>query len=327
MQPRVALSATKRLMRPCMDKFLALNTLLEVADAGGFSKAAQRLGVATSSVTRLMDSLEASLGTALLTRTPRKVSLTDAGIAYVEQVGKVLDDLAEADESVFDSGASPVGSLRISVPSTYSRLRLAPHLAAFVADNPRVFLDVVVADRFADLALDRIDVAIRIGLPDRDANLIVRKLANNLRYVVASHDYLERNGTPQTPQALEAHECLRVAYGGGYRTRQVWIFRQENFEQRVEQRVEVRGHLLSSSLDILLEAAMAGRGIALLPEWLVGAEIRAGRLMRLLENFDASPHQGDAVVYAAYLPNRRHSSKVRALVQFLEARLHTSPEG
>lgn len=306
-----------------MDKILALNTLLEVADAGGFSKAAQRLGVATSSVTRLMDSLETSLGTALLTRTPRKVSLTDAGIAYVEQVGKVLDDLAEADESVFDSGASPVGSLRISVPSTYSRLRLAPHLAAFLSDNPRVFLDVVVADHFADLALERIDVAIRIGMPDRDANLIVRKLANNQRYLVASHDYLERNGTPETPQALEAHECLRVAYGGGYRTRQVWTFRQEELEQRVE----VRGHLLSNSLDILLEAVIAGRGIALLPEWLVGAEIRAGRLRRLLENFDASPHQGDAVVYAAYLPNRRHSSKVRSLVQFLEARLHTSPEG
>jgi DNA-binding transcriptional LysR family regulator len=306
-----------------MDKLLALNTLLEVADAGGFSKAAQRLGVATSSVTRLMDSLEVSLGTALLTRTPRKVSLTDAGIAYVEQVGKVLDDLAEADESVFDSGVSPVGSLRISVPSTYSRLRLAPHLAAFLSENPRVFLDVVVADHFVDLALDRIDVAIRIGLPDRDANLIVRKLANNLRYVVASHDYLARSGTPQTPQALEAHECLRIAYGGGYRTRQVWTFRRDSGEQRVE----VRGHLLSNSLDLLLEAAMAGRGVALLPEWLVGAEIRAGRLMRLLGTFDASPHQGDAVVYAAYLPNRRHSSKVRSLLQFLETRLHTSPEG
>ncbi|MFM0280400.1 LysR family transcriptional regulator [Paraburkholderia sediminicola] len=306
-----------------MDKLLALNTLLEVADAGGFSKAAQRLGVATSSVTRLMDSLEVSLGTALLTRTPRKVSLTDAGIAYVEQVGKVLDDLAEADESVFDSGASPVGSLRISVPSTYSRLRLAPHLAAFLSENPRVFLDVVVADHFVDLALDRIDVAIRIGLPDRDANLIVRKLANNLRYVVASHDYLARSGTPETPQALEAHECLRVAYGGGYRTRQVWTFRRDS----VDERVEVRGHLLSNSLDLLLEAVIAGRGVALLPEWLVGAEIRAGRLMRLLETFDASPHQGDAIVYAAYLPNRRHSSKVRSLLQFLDARLHLSPEG
>ncbi|NML97114.1 LysR family transcriptional regulator [Paraburkholderia sp. RP-4-7] len=310
-----------------MDKLLALNTLLEVADAGGFSKAAQRLGVATSSVTRLMDSLETSLGTALLTRTPRKVSLTDAGIAYVEQVSKVLDDLAEADESVFDSGASPVGALRIAVPSTYSRLRLAPHLAAFLSDNPRVFLDVVVADHFADLALDRIDVAIRIGLPNRDANLIVRKLADNPRYVVASHDYLERSGTPQTPQALNAHECLRVAYGGGYRTRQIWTFRREAAEEQAEARVEVRGHLLSNSLDILLEAVLAGRGVALLPEWLVAAEIRAGRLMRLFENFDASPHSGDATVYAAYLPNRRHSSKVRALIQFLEARLHTSQEG
>ncbi|EIF33157.1 transcriptional regulator [Burkholderia sp. Ch1-1] len=306
-----------------MDKFLAIKTLLEVADAGGFSKAAQRIGVATSSVTRLMDSLEASLGTALLTRTPRKVSLTDAGIAYVEQVAKVLDDLAEADESVFDSGASPVGALRISVPSTYSRLRLAPHLAAFLSENPRVFLDVVVADHFADLALDRIDVAIRIGLADRDASLIVKKLADNPRYVVASHDYLERNGTPQTPQDLAEHECLRFAYGGGYRTHQTWTFRREDAGQRVD----VHGHLLSNNLDILLEAVMAGRGIALLPEWQVAADIRAGRLLRLFEHFDASPQAGDAVVYAAYLPNRRQSSKVRALVQFLETRLRASLEG
>jgi DNA-binding transcriptional LysR family regulator len=306
-----------------MDKFLALTTLLEVADAGGFSKAAQRLGVATSSVTRLMDTLEASLGTALLTRTPRKVSLTDAGIAYVDQVGKVLDDLAEADESVFDSGASPVGALRIAVPSTYSRLRLSPHLAAFLSDYPRVFLDVVVSDHYADLALDRIDVAIRIGLPDQDANLIVRKLADNARYVVASHDYLERCGTPATPPALDAHECLRFAYGGGYRTRQVWTFRREGTEERVE----VRGHLLSNSPDILLECVMAGRGVALLPEWLVAAEIRAGRLMRLFEHFEASPQNGEAIVYAAYLPNRRHSSKVRAFLQFLETRLRPSLEG
>jgi DNA-binding transcriptional LysR family regulator len=305
-----------------MDKFLAVKTLLEVADAGGFSKAAQRLGVAPSSVTRLMDSLEAALGTALLTRTPRKVSLTDAGIAYVEQVSKVLEDLAEADESVFDSGASPVGALRISVPSTYS-LRLAPHLAAFLSDHPRVYLDVVVADHFVDLALDRIDVAIRIGLADRDANLIVRKLADNPRYAVASHDYLERNGTPRMPAELADHECLRFAYGGGYRMRQVWTFQREGGEQRVD----VRGHLLSNNLDILLEAVMAGRGIALLPEWHVAADIRAGRLMRLFEQFDASPHAGDAVVYAAYLPNRRQSSKVRALVQFLETRLRATFEG
>lgn len=323
MQANVAFYATNLPMRLHMDKFLAVKTLLEVADAGGFSKAAQRLGVATSSVTRLMDSLEASLGAALLTRTPRKVSLTDAGLAYVEQVSKVIDDLAEADESVFDSGAAPVGSLRVSVPSTYSRLCLAPHLAAFLAEHPRVVLDVVVGDQFVDLAVDRIDVAIRIGFAERDANLVVKKLADNPRYVVASEDYLRRSGTPQTPADLAGHECLRFAYGGGYRARQIWTFERDG----VEERVDVRGHLLSNNLDMLFEAAVAGRGIALLPAWQVAAEIRAGRLMRLFASFDARPHSGDAVVYAAYLPNRRQSSKVRAFVQFLESRLRASLEG
>ncbi|SAK81851.1 LysR family transcriptional regulator [Caballeronia catudaia] len=306
-----------------MNKFLAVKTLLEVADAGGFSKAAQRLGVATSSVTRLMDSLEASLGTALLTRTPRKVSLTDAGIAYVEQVSKVLDDLAEADESVFDSGAAPVGALRVSVPSTYSRLCLAPHLAAFLSEYPRLFLDVAVSDRFVDLAVERIDVAIRIGSADRDANLIVKKLADNPRCVVASHEYLERSGAPAAPADLARHECLRFAYGGGYRARQVWAFEREGSEERVD----VRGQLLSNSLDILFEAVISGRGIALLPEWLVASEIRAGRLMRLFETFQARPQPGDAVVYAGYLPNRRQSTKVRAFLQFIEPRLRTPQEG
>ena len=306
-----------------MDKLQALKTLLEVADAGGFAKAAQRMGVATSSVTRLMDALEASLGAALLTRTPRRVSLTDAGIAYVAQIGKVLDDLADADESVFDSGASPVGVLRVAVPSTFGRLRLAPHFAAFLAEYPRVVLDIVVADHYADLATERIDVAVRIGLPDRDADLVVRKLADNPRFVVASRDYLARCVVPQQPQDLALHECLRFAYGGSHRARQTWTFREKD---GAETRVEVHGRLLSNNVDMLLEAALAGRGIALLPGWLVEADVRAGRLLRLLERHEASPQDAHAIVYAAYLPNRRRSSKVRALVRFLEMRVGIAGE-
>ena len=305
-----------------MDKLLALNTLLEVADAGGFAKAAQRLGVATSSVTRLMDALEASLGTALLTRTPRKVSLTDAGTAYVEQISKVLDDLAEADESILDSGAAPVGALRITVPSAYNRMQLAPHLAAFLAEYPRVALDVVVADHYADLALDRIDVAVRIGMLTRDPSLVVKKLADNPRYIVASHDYLQRAGTPPTPAALAGHECLRIAYGGSYRARQMWTFSRSAEHERID----VRGRLISNNLEMLLEAVLAGQGLALLPDWLVEHEINAGRLMRLFADYDVTPQNGEAVVYAAYLPNRRHSSKVKALLRFLEARVGSSTE-
>lgn len=300
-----------------MDKLLALNTLLEVADAGGFAKAAQRLGVATSSVTRLMDALEASLGTALLTRTPRRVSLTDAGVAYVEQISRVLDDLAQADESVLDSGDAPAGALRITVPSVYNRIVLAPHLAAYLREYPRVALDVVVTDHFVDLAIERIDIAVRIGLPSGDPNLIVKKLADNPRIVVASHDYLERAGMPGHPGDLAEHECVRIAYGGSYRARQVWTFTQGE----VEEKVNVRGRLISNNPDMLLEAVLAGQGLALLPAWLVSAHVQSGRLMHCFADWRVTPHNADAVAYAAYLPNRRHSTKVRALLQFLEARV------
>lgn len=300
-----------------MDKLLALNTLLEVADAGGFAKAAQRLGVATSSVTRLMDALEAALGTALLTRTPRRVSLTEAGTAYVEQISRILDDLAEADESVLDSGSVPAGALRITVPSVYNRVVLAPHLTEYLREYPRVALDVVVADHFVDLAVERIDIAVRIGLPSADPNLIVRTLARNPRMVVASHEYLERAGMPRHPGEIAQHECLRIAYGGSYRALQAWTFARGGEDEKAN----VRGRLISNNLDMLLEAALAGQGLALLPAWLVNEHVRAGRLMHCFADWSVTPHNGDAVAYAAYLPNRRHSTKVRALLQFLEARV------
>src|ERR1700758_1515438 len=110
-----------------VDKFLALRAFIDVAETGGFSKAARRMGVATSSVTRLMDALEESLGSALLTRTTRQVTLTDAGAAYLEQVARVLSDLDEADESIADTGAEAVGPLRVSMPVTFGRLCLGPH--------------------------------------------------------------------------------------------------------------------------------------------------------------------------------------------------------
>lgn len=300
-----------------MDKLLALNTLLEVADAGGFAKAAQRLGVATSSVTRLMDALERAVGTALLTRTPRRVSLTDAGAAYVERISKVLDELADADESILDSGATAAGSLRVTVPSSYNRMVLAPHLVAFLEAYPRVALDVLVADHFVDLALERIDVAVRIGLPSEHPNLVVKQLTENPRFVVAGLAYLERAGMPLTPADLDRHECLRISYGGSYRARQMWTFARDDEVEKVN----VRGRLISNSLDMLLEAVLAGHGIALLPDWLVGEHLDTGRLTRCFANYCVTPLSGDAVVYAAYLPNRRQSTKVRALLQFLEARV------
>ncbi|WP_341892029.1 LysR family transcriptional regulator [Variovorax sp. YR752] len=303
-----------------MDKFLALRAFVDVAETGGFSKAARRMGVATSSVTRLMDALEESLGSALLTRTTRQVTLTDAGAAYLEQVTRVLSDLDEADGSIADTGAEAVGPLRVSMPVTFGRLCLGPHVAGFLEAHPRVALELVLSDAYVDLAADRIDVAVRIGTPANQPHLIVKQLAEHHRYVVASHAYLERRGVPSSPEALSHHECLRFSYQAGP---QRWSFSLPDSITHVE----VNGRLAVNNSDVLRESVLGGLGIALLPQWLVHDDVRAGRLRRLFERFSVNPQDQTVCVYAAYLPNRRHSRRVQVLLEFLQQHVNTAIHG
>lgn len=218
-----------------------------------------------------------SLGTALLTRTTRRVTLTDAGAAYLEQVSRVLSDLEEADGSVSDTGTEAVGPLRVSLPATFARLCLAPHIASFLRENPRVSLDLVLSDAYVDLVSERIDVAVRIGTPALQPQLIVRNLAEHRRYVVASHAYLQRHGTPLIPEELSKHECMRFSYQPGP---QRWSFRHRDGQL---QHVEVQGRLAVNNSDILREAVLDGGGISLLAEWLIREDVRVGRLRRLLK--------------------------------------------
>ncbi|MCD2512035.1 LysR family transcriptional regulator [Comamonas endophytica] len=294
-----------------MDKLLALRVFMDVAQTGGFSRAAQRRAVATSSVTRLIDGLEASLGVALLTRSTRQVTLTDAGAAYLEQVARLLSDLDEADASVADGGSEAVGPLRVSVPVSFGRLCVGPHIAAFLRAHPRVSLELVLSDAYVDLAAERIDVAVRIGTPEHHPQLIVRPLAGHRRHVVASPGYLACHGTPARPEDLALHECLRFAYQAGP---QRWSFLRGGAVQAVE----VDGRLAANNADILREAALGGSGIALLAQWLVEEDVRAGRLQRLFADYAINPQDQDVNIHAAWLPNRRHSRKVHAFVDFLQ---------
>ncbi|CAB3880186.1 HTH-type transcriptional regulator DmlR [Achromobacter anxifer] len=304
-----------------MDKLQALRAFLDVAESGGFSKTARRLGVATSSVTRLIDTLEESLGTALLTRSTRRVTLTDAGATYLEQVSRVVSDLEEADGSVSDVGAVAVGPLRVSLPVTFARLCLGPHISGFLRENPRVSLDLVLSDAYVDLVAERIDVAVRIGTPALQPQLIVRKLAEHRRYVVASHAYLERRGTPAAPEELTQHDCARFAYQAGP---QRWSFLRGDGHM---QHVEVQGRLAANNSDMVREAVLDGLGIALLAEWLIGEDVRAGRLRRLFEDYEVNPQEQSVCVHAAYLPNRRHSKKVRVFLDFLQMHLARNTAG
>ena len=294
-----------------MDKLQALRAFIDVAQSGGFSKAAQRRGVATSSVTRLIDGLEASLGVALLTRSTRQVALTDAGAAYLEQITRLLSDLDEADGSVSDAGAEAVGPLRVSVPVSFGRLCLGPYIAGFLRAHPRLTLDLLLSDTASDLAAERIDVAVRIGTPAHHPELIVRPLAAHHRHVVASPQYLACHGTPARPEDLALHECLRFAYQAGA---QRWSFLRDG---RV-QGVDVNGRLAANNADILREAVLGHGGIALLAQWLVEDDVRAGRLQRLFADYEINPQDQHVNVHAAYLPNRRHSRKVQAFLEFVQ---------
>ncbi|QTO23800.1 LysR family transcriptional regulator [Burkholderia seminalis] len=295
-----------------MDKLSALRAFVEVAEAGGFSSAGRRLSLAASSVVRAVAALEASLGTVLLNRTTRQVTLSDAGAVYYARARRVLEELAEADALVADRGDTPSGPLRVSVPVAYGLRCIAPHIAAFVAAHPKLDVDLQLTDERVDLVANRIDVAIRLGDAAPSADVVARPLGTFRRYVVASRAYLEAHGTPSTPGELVDHACLRFHFGVDQQT---WTFADA---QRTT-RVIVTGRLKSNHSEVLREAALDGAGIALLPDWLIGADVESGRLCRLFDRHDVTPGTARSVVTALYLPNQRGSKRVAAFIDFVAA--------
>ena len=294
-----------------MDKFSALRAFVEVAEAGGFSSAGRRLELAASSVVRAVDALEASLGTVLLNRTTRQVTLSDAGSVYYARAKRLLEELAEADALVSDRGDEPSGPLRVSVPVAYGVRRIAPHVAAFLARYPKLDLDLQLTDERVDLVAGRIDVAIRLGEAAPSAEVVARQLGTFQRYVVASHDYLDAHGTPSVPGELVDHGCLRFHFGGD---QQAWTFADAHGTTKVL----VAGRLKSNHSEVLRDAVLDGAGIALLPDWLVDADVQSGRLRRLFEQYDVTPDAARSVVTALYLPTQRGSKRVTAFIDFVE---------
>ncbi|WP_321888228.1 LysR family transcriptional regulator [Paraburkholderia bannensis] len=293
-----------------MDKLQALRAFVVVTESGGFSSAARKLELATSSVTRAVDALEESLGTALLNRTTRQVTLSDAGKTYYARARRILDDVAEADAAVTDRGEEPSGPLRVSVPVEFARQCISPHLGAFLLRYPKLDLDITLTDSVADLVSDRIDLAIRLGMPPPDASVISRHIGDFSRCVVASHAYLSEFGTPLEPEELSAHQSLRFSYGPD---QQVWTFCKNGQQSEVV----VTGRLKTNNSDILREAALNGAGIALLPSWLVAADVQSGRLTRLFEDYEVNPNNTRSAVTAIYLPNQRGSRRISAFIELV----------
>ncbi|WP_454726007.1 MULTISPECIES: LysR family transcriptional regulator [Cupriavidus] len=298
-----------------MDTFAALKAFVAVIEEGGFAPAGRRMGVATSSVTRQVDALEASLGTQLLNRSTRSVTLTSVGESYLEHAARILGDLENANLEVSEAAGQPRGLLRASLPVAFARLHIAPALPAFARLYPGIRLDLTMTDDVVDLVAQRLDLAIRLGGVD-SPSLVARRMAPHRRLVCASPDYLARRGEPGTPADLAAHDCLTFPYARGS---SIW-----HFSGRSDEAVRVGGSLRANNSELLREAAIGGMGLILMPSWLVGADIEAGRLRAVLPGWEAGLGAG-AAIHAVYLPNRRASQKVRAFVDFFIERFGAPP--
>jgi DNA-binding transcriptional LysR family regulator len=297
-----------------MDRLAAMEAFVAVAECGSFSKAAERLHSSKSVVSRQIGALETELGARLLHRTTRALTLTEAGRSYLERATRILADLAEANASIGQLQTAPRGRLRVNAPMSFGFLHLAPALPEFLTRYPDVAVELTMNDRFVDLVDEGFDVAVRLGKLD-DSSLVARRLAPMRRAVCAAPAYLQKRGTPMSPDDLKAHECLCYTNLG---LSQEWRFVRPDGRPWP---VEVHGRLHANNGDALRAAALRGFGLAVLPSFLVGGDVRSGALVSLLEPFMPQ----DSAVYAVY-PHARHlSPKVRAFVDFVAERFGPDP--
>ena len=286
-----------------------MEAFARVAETGSFSEAARRLKSSKSAVSRQVSALETALGTRLLHRTTRALTLTETGQRYYESVARILTEIEEADSAVKQLQASPRGTLRIAAPVSFSLLHLADTLPLFLAQCPEIEMDVVMNDRYVDLIEEGFDLAIRLGRLS-ESSLVARKLAPMRSAVCASPDYLAQHGTPEVPDALAAHQCL--CYSNLNRSEE-WRFIRPGGRPW---RVEINGRLRINNGDLLRRAALDGLGIVNLPTFLIGPDLNAGRLVSLLEHYIPQ----DRGIYAVYAHARHLAPKIRAFVDFLSER-------
>ncbi|MDA5193158.1 LysR family transcriptional regulator [Govanella unica] len=292
-----------------MDKLTAMQVFAAVVDEGSFSAAAARLNMAKSAVSTLVKTLEAELGVTLLNRTTRKVSLTEAGQRYKDRAEQILSDVEDADREAAALTATPRGTLRVSAGVSFGTQELGKVVATFLATYPEVRIDLQLTDRFVDLLDEGFDLAVRIG-ELRDSSLIARKLTSARRLTCASPDYLEAHGTPQHPNDLRQHNCLGYSGGG-------WSF-QEQGRPLIP---ALEGRLIGNNGDVLCAAAVAGSGIVFAPSFILGDDIRAGRLVPILTAYEAPP----VGIYAIYPPSRHISAKLRAFIDSLSNHCGSPP--
>ena len=287
-----------------------VSEFVSVAETESFTAAANRLGISTAQVSRQIGALETRLGVKLFYRTTRKVSITDTGQIYYNHCRQVLDGLAEAERAITDLHQTPKGRLNLTAPVTFGEKRIAPLVNEFVARYPELEVNLTLSNQMLDLVAECYDLAIRLGELE-DSTMMAKRLSSRTHYVCASPDYLAAHGVPYALSELDQHNCLQG-------TLDYWRFEEKSKPRHIR----VKGNLRCNSGWSLVDAALKGIGIVQLPDYYVQAELEAGRLVPVLDNYRA-PDDG---IWAIYPHNRNLSPKVRLLLEHLSEGLETTED-
>ena len=297
-----------------MDMPGAMIVFAQVVDSRSFSAAAVRLGLSKSAVSKQIAKLEDRLGARLLNRTTRTLSPTDAGQDFYERCIRVAREVEEAERAISHLSAEPRGLLRLNAPASFGREYLAPLVPEILARWPELRIEALFEDRFVDVVAEGFDLVIRITRL-QDSSLVARRIASCRRLVCAAPSYLARRGVPRTPAELLQHDCILYSYATDQNE---WEF--VGPDGRLET-VRVDGRLRANNAEVTLAALLAGAGLALSPDFIVGPDIAAGRLVPLLTDYE-NPF---GAIYAVWPHNRNLAPKVRAVVDFLVERFAAEP--
>ncbi|GAB7535941.1 LysR family transcriptional regulator [Burkholderia sp. 3C] len=288
-----------------------LRIFISTVEAGSFTAAADKLLLSKQFVSRRMAALEAALHVRLLNRNTRKLAVTESGQAFYRHAQRILAEVAQAEEAMSTRRTELHGSLKISAPMSFGMSHLSPLLAEFLAAHPAVRLDVELSDRRVDLIGEGFDLALRIGAL-ADSTLVARTLGTLRMIACCSPRYRAQHGEPATPAELHRHACLLYGQEG----RDGWEFETEHGRRAYD----VQGPLIANNGDVVRDAAIAGLGVALLPQFIVGPAIASGVLVPILATH-ATPSLRLSAVYPQH---RQGSTAIRALLAFLEERLVTA---
>lgn len=295
---------------------LDINDMLifaQVVKARSFSGAAQRLGQSRSRVSKAVARLETALGVVLLHRSTRRLGLTEVGEAYFEHCERIVDELALADNTVHRLYQAPRGTLKVSASVAFGTLHVAPALPRFMAQFPELKVDMTINDRLVDLVDEGYDLALRIT-PAPDDHLVARRLAPIRRKVCGSPDYLAWHGLPRRPEDLKHHNCLDYTHMS---TQGEWRLKGPDGDMAIP----VSGSLRINDDEALSQAVVGGLGLALLPTFIIGRELQAGRLIEVLPGYVPV----ERFLYAVHWPNRHLPPKVRVFIDYLLQRFGGEP--